>query len=129
MNKLKQEMLKIYVPSSNLDWMNYKLIKKDLTFHHIQKREHNGKKEITNGALLMPIAHQYLHLIEYKDENTYIALNKIFKYINEQQHEPTTEQRRIIEYLLREFEKVHKWDKSAKKTLIIQRKYLKRDFI
>ena len=126
MKEIKKEMLKIYKPYSDLDWMNYKLIKSEITFHHIIKREDGGRRDIENGALLMPIAHQYLHLIEYKDINTYIAINKMFEYINRQQHEPTMEQREIIEYLLREFEEKHKWDKGSKGKLMIKRKYLER---
>ena len=126
MNQIKKEMLEIYKPYSNMDWMNYKLVKKDITFHHIVKRENNGKKEISNGALLMPTGHQYLHLIECKDIDTYIALNKIFKYINNQLYEPTMEQREIIEYFLKQFEKAHKWDKGSKGNLLIKTKYLER---
>lgn len=74
----------------------------------------------------MPSAHQYLHLIEYKDIKKYDAINKIFQYINQQQHEPTKEQREIIEYMLREFEKEHKWDKGSKGKILIQKKYLDR---
>ena len=62
----------------------------------------------------MPVAHQYLHLIEYKDIETYIAINKLFKMINEQGYEPTKEQREVVEYLLKEFERVHRWDKGSK---------------
>lgn len=126
MSKLTKEMLHIYKPYSNMDWLNYKLVKADITFHHIQKRCDGGKKEISNGALIMPVAHQYLHLIECKDINTYIAINKIFKYVNQQMYEPTQEQREIIEYLLKEFESVHKYDKGSKGKLLIQRKYLER---
>ena len=74
MNKTTIEMLKIYKPISNLDWLNYKLVKKDVTFHHIIKSELGGKRVVTNGALLMPVAtcppistfnrmqrHRYLH--------------------------------------------------------------------
>lgn len=71
-------------------------------------------------------AHQYLHLIEYKDIETYNAINKIFRYVNDQEYEPTREQREIIEYLLREFEKVHKNDKNSKGKLLIQHKYKQR---
>lgn len=124
MKQIKKEMLKIYKPISNLDWLNYKLIKKDITFHHIVKREHGGKETIDNGALLMPVGHEYLHIIEYKDIDTYIAINKIFKFINQQQFEPTTEQREIIEYLLKQFEEEHKEDKTSKGKLLIQQKYL-----
>ena len=124
MKQIKKEMLKIYKPISNLDWMNYKLVKKDITFHHIRKRCDGGNEIITNGALLMPVAHQYLHLIECKDMETYIAINKIFEFVNQQQYEPTIEQRQIIEYLLKQFEKEHKWDKTSKGKLLIQQKYL-----
>lgn len=129
MEKLKIEMLKIYKPISNLDWMNYKLIKSDITFHHILKREDGGRRDIENGALLMPVAHQYLHLIEYKDIETYNAINRIFKYINQQREEPTQEQREIIEYLLKQFEEAHKWDKGSKGKLLIKHKYLEREML
>lgn len=123
MKEVTREMLKIYVPYSNMDWLNYTLVKKDLTFHHIRKREDGGKATIENGALLMPVGHQYLHLIEYKDIETYIAINKIFEVVNGQKAEPTPEQRQIIEYLLKSFEKKHKWDKGSKGKLLIKYKY------
>lgn len=126
MKQITKEMLRIYKPYSNLDWLNYKLVKKDVTFHHIQKRVDNGKREINNGALLMPIAHEYLHLIEYRDIDTYIAINQIFKFVNQQMREPTKEQREILEYLLKTFESKHKWDKNSKGKILIQRKYLER---
>ena len=126
MKEIVKEMLKIYKPISNLDWLNYKITRNKLTAHHIIKREHGGKLEMNNIALLVDVSHQYLHLIEHKDYDTYIALNKILKMINEQQHEPTQEQRELVEYLLTEFERVHKWDKGSKGRLIIQKKYLER---
>lgn len=126
MKNITREMLKIYKPISCMDWMNYKLIKGDMTAHHIIKKEHGGLLRIENIAPLRSVSHQYLHLIEYKDIETYIAINKIFKMVNEQRHEPTEEQREIIEYLLRGFEKEHKWDKGSKGKLLIQRKYLER---
>lgn len=129
MKNISKEMLKIYKPYSNLDWLNYRLVKKDITFHHIVKREYGGQREISNGALLMPVAHQYLHLIECKDIETYITINKIFRIINQQREEPTQEQREILEYLLKEFEKVHRWDKGSKGKLLLQRKYLEREQI
>ena len=130
MQNITREMLKIYKPVSNLDWLNYKIVRtSNLTFHHIKKRCDGGRKEISNGALLLGnSAHPYLHLIEYKDINTYIAINKIFEYINKQKTEPTLEQRKIIEYLLQQFEKIHRWDKGSKGKLLIQRKYLERGF-
>lgn len=127
MKDITREMLKIYKPISNLDWMNYKIVKKeDITAHHITKKEHGGKLEISNIALLLPHSHQYLHLIEHKDIEIYITLNKVFRMINNQKEEPNKEQREFIEYLLQEFEKIHKWDKGSKGKLMIRKKYLER---
>ena len=126
MKEITREMLKIYKPISGLDWMNYKIVRRDMTAHHILKKEDGGKLVFENIALLMPVAHEYLHLIECKDIETYAAINKIFKLVNEQQYEPTREQREIIEYLLREFELVHKKDTNSKGKLLIRRKYLER---
>lgn len=126
MKKVVRDMLKIYKPYSSLDWMNYKLVKKDVTFHHIHKRCDGGRLEINNGGLLMPNSHAYLHLIEFLDLDTYLALNEIFKDVNTQGYEPEYEQRLIIESLLSNFESVHRWDKGSKGKLLIKRKYLER---
>lgn len=131
MKQITREMLRIYKPLSDMDWMNYKLVKKDLTFHHIVKAEHQGKRVIENGALLMPVAlvHRYLHLIEFKDIETYKHINDIFKIVNRQEYEPTRDQREIIEYLLQDFEYKHRNDKNSKGKLLIKREYKKRFFI
>lgn len=126
MQNITREMLKIYKPRSCLDWLNYKLVKKDLTFHHIIKCEHGGKMTKENGALLMPVSHQYLHLIEYKEHEIYESINQILKFVNNQMTEPTLEQRRIIEYLLEDFEDKHLEDKNSKGKPLIKQKYLER---
>ena len=123
---VKQEMLKIYKPVSHLDWMNYKLVKDEVSYHHIIKSCDGGKKSVENGALLMPIAHQYLHLIENMEIETYARLNEMFRQINAQRSEPTPEQRAMVEYILQVFESVHRWDKGNKGKILIQKKYLKR---
>ena len=120
-------MLKIYRPLSGMDWLNYKIVRQgEMTFHHIIKRCDGGKRIIDNGALLLPLSHRYLHLIEYKDIDTYVAINKIFKFINGQRAEPTMEQREILEYLLTQFESEHRWDKGSKGKLLIKREYYQR---
>lgn len=126
MKKITREMLKIYKPYSNMDWLNYKLVKEDMTAHHIVKKSDGGLLKIENIAPLRSISHNYLHLIEYKDIETYIAINKMFKYVNQQRYEPTLEQRQIIEYFLEQFEKEHIRDKNAKGELLIKHKYLDR---
>jgi hypothetical protein len=52
MKQITREMLKIYQPLSNMDWMNYRLVRKDLTAHHILKKEDGGRLEQCNIALL-----------------------------------------------------------------------------
>ncbi|MBO7712762.1 MAG: hypothetical protein J6S85_04280 [Methanobrevibacter sp.] len=126
MDKITKEMLHIYKPFSQLDWMNYKLVRSQITFHHIEKKEEGGKRELSNGALLMPTPHQYLHLIECKDIKTYIALNKVFKIINSQLSEPNKDQREIIEYLLQDFEYKHRNDKNSKGKTLIKKEYKRR---
>lgn len=127
MGKAAEKLYNIYIPNSNLDWMNYKIDKKeDLTFHHIIKREHGGKAEVSNGALLLKKSHNYLHVIEYKDLSIYIAINKIFKIINSQLKEPNLEQRLIIESLLKDFEEQHIEDTNKKGSYLIRRKWLER---
>ena len=127
MKEITKEMLKIYKPLSNLDWMNYKLVPREVTMHHIIKREHGGKLEVPNLAILMTTAHQYLHIIEFKDIQTYNAINKMFKYINQQRREPTEEQRQIIEYLLQEFEEEHINDINSKGKRMIKTSFLRRN--
>lgn len=127
MTAITNEMLKIYIPYSSMDWMNYKLVKKDLTFHHIVKKCNGGKKEISNGALIMPVGHQYLHIIEFKDYKTYKHINDIFKLVNKQEYEPTKDQRETIEYLLMQFEKKHINDKTSKGKQLIKYSYTQRN--
>lgn len=120
-------MLKIYKPKSGMDWLNYKIVRKnDMTYHHIIKRENGGKETFDNGALLLTVPHQYLHIIEYKDIETYIAINKMFELINKQKTEPTMEQRQILEYLLKRFEYDHRDDKNSKGNSLIKYEYIKR---
>ena len=128
MREIKRQMLEIYKPYSKLDWLNYKLVRNDVTLHHIIKREDGGRKDIDNLSLIMPSGHQFLHLIECKDIETYITINKILKIINNQKAEPTIDQREIIEYLLQDFEYKHRWDKNSKGKLLIKREYIKRAF-
>lgn len=117
-------MIKIY----NLDklcFMGYTL-DKTASFHHIVKREHGGKEVIENGAVLNKTAHEYLHIIEYKDYDTFIAINKILKIINEQKDKPTIEQLQIISKLLSMFEEEHRYDKTSKNKRLIKHQYMER---
>jgi len=126
LKQITRYMIRIY----NLDklcFMGYKL-DKTASFHHLVKREHGGKEEITNGAVLNKSAHEYLHIIEYKDIDTYITINNILKLINQQKDRPTIEQYMMISKLLSAFEEEHKEDRTAKGKMLIRDKYLNRQY-
>ena len=113
MNKLKEEMIKIY-KTYTLDGMNYLIINNDITYHHIIKEENGGKVTYDNGALLTRRAHNYLHLIERIDIDIYNRINEVLKEINNNKKEPTNLQRQRIDLLLYEFE-IKNVDKIIKK--------------
>lgn len=126
MSKILHDMIHIYKPI-NLDWMNYRVVRySDLTIHHIHKKADGGPKEINNTALLIETSHQYLNIIECRDLAMYIELNKIFKTINEQRHQPTDTQRRLVEEILQQFELEHKDDRNSKGKKLIKYNYLQR---
>ena len=125
-----KEMIKYYYPYSGLDWLNYRIKDmenfSDITYHHIIARRLHSKKDMSNGALLTGVSHQYLHLIENMELQTFEELNKILKEINTQQREPYQFQREDIEGILLDFESKHKWEKNKEGVILIKKKYLKR---
>ena len=126
MDFVTRELITIYKPL-DLDWLNFKITRENpITYHHIDKREFGGKKTIDNGALLTRTSHQYLHLIESKEDKLYYAINQLLKLINKQKTPPSQEQRQIMDFLLDEFYKEHYNDTNAKGKPLIKDKYLKR---
>ena len=126
MKPITKEMLRIYKCNSGYDWMNYHLVRKETTYHHIIKRSDGGKDLLNNGALLMPKAHEYLHIIEYVHKHYYELLNMIFKIVNNQYCEPNKDQREAIEFILQDFEYHHMKDTNSKGKRLIKPEYLKR---
>ena len=93
MKDLTRAMAKEYRPRGN-DWMGYTIQAiNQLSYHHIQKKEDGGPFTWDNGALLRrDTAHEYLHIIEYKDLEIYDYINGILKQINTQGYKPTKEE-------------------------------------
>lgn len=110
------------------DFMGYKLIKNQATYHHILKKEDGGLETLENGAVLMPIPHEYLHVIEAKDYELYLLLNRMLKIINLRQSQPSLDDYRIISQILHIFEERHSKDRTKKGKQLIKRKFLERDF-
>jgi len=48
---------------------------KQLTFHHLSKREWGGQATVDNGVNLAKEPHAWLHLIETQDFETFMDLN------------------------------------------------------
>ena len=103
MKSITNKMVEIY-ETYEYDWMNYLIIDNEITFHHIKKKEDGGRLEISNGALLTPRAHKYLHFIENVDYDIYKRLNNMFKNINLREQKINEKQKLIVEYLLLKFE-------------------------
>ena len=126
MNQVKSEMLKIYKPKG-LDWLGYRITRQNpFSYHHIQKACDGGLKTIENGAILTTISHEYLNIIELKDYDIYLSLNRMLQIINNQQHSPTLEEYRIINSYLKNFEREHISDVNSKGRILIKSAYLKR---
>lgn len=111
----------------DMDWLGYKIYRKnDLDFHHIKKREDGGKFTYSNGAVLNHMDHGYLHIIEYKDLDMYVYLNMILKQINEQGYMPTKQQLIAINFVLEQFEREHCSDYNCKGQPLIKEEYTRR---
>ena len=112
----------------NIDWMGYRINKGDsLSFHQVVKKEHHGKYEMDNGALLnCNSSHPYLHLIENKDLELYIYLNNLLKNINSQREFPSKQQLLAIDAILRQFEREHCSDRNNKGKFLIKSEFYDR---
>lgn len=77
-------MLQIYKPLElGVDWMDYKIVRvSDLTFHHIKEKRHGGKRVLSNGAILVKDAHNYLNYLDRYYYEYYKQLNGLFKELN-----------------------------------------------
>lgn len=105
-------------------FMGYKVSKDNpYTFHHLKKKEHGGKEEIKNGAVLTKIAHQYLHILESRDKELYNLLNNVLWQINEQGFAPLDRQLLAIDYILRIFEEKYSNERSSSGKILIKREY------
>lgn len=126
MKSVTRELINIYKPKG-IDWMGYDIRTiHDLTYHHIQKKEDGGPFTLDNGALLHgDTSHEYLHIIETRDLDMYIYINKILKAINEQGYRPSREQLLLIRDVLLSFEREHDRDENSKGKLLIKTRYIK----
>lgn len=133
MDAVTKEMVKIYkIKKIGLDFMGYRVDKtNNISFHHlIIPNRLGGKREISNGAILMQgqhrsesNSHDYLHLIEKLDY-------EIFCFITSEMLDQNIKGRLDIENLkqirglLQYFEREHINDRGNKGKLLIKPNYL-----
>lgn len=121
MKNITRLMIDIY----HLDdycFMGYTL-NKHATFHHLVKKENGGKEIIQNGAVLNPIAHEYLHIIECKDYDIFNYINVILLKEN-QQGFVSIQDIRTIDQLLKIFEKEYAKATTSKGKRLIKKEYI-----
>lgn len=121
MKEITRQMIRIY-GLKEFDFMGYKLIKNNATFHHLIKKENGGRETIDNGAVLMPVSHSYLHLIEFKNFDIYYSINSIMKICNKKGC-INKEDLLVISELLHMFEDEHKNDLTSKRKRLIKNEF------
>lgn len=99
MNTVLCQLMRIF-ETKNLDWMGYKVSKKNpYTFHHIVERRHGGKLTIENGAILTRIAHDHLNYLEAYVPEAYDDWQRFFRYINSKREPLTKEDYELIKLI------------------------------
>ena len=124
MKEVTRYMIHLYKPKGN-DWIGYKLdTNRQLSYHHLQKKEDGGKYTLENGALLRAdTGHEYLHIIESRDFDMYLYINNLLKAINSQGSAPTKRQLMAVRAILEQFEREHCSDRTSKGKRLIKDKY------
>lgn len=129
MKEVTRLMINQYkIKKLGFDFMGYSLQKRDIyTFHHlIIPKRNNGKETIENGAILCgETSHPYLHLIEAKDYERFLAITS--EMIDENiKGKLDIENILIIHDILKSFEKEYSNVRTKKGKPLIKEEYTKR---
>lgn len=133
-----REITKLMIREFNIkklgyDFMGFRLNKGDIaTFHHLIV-PHRNCKELglgegytrENGAILFTTSHEYLHLIESKDEEIFNLITSEMIDENIKGYLDTYNLMKIND-LLNYFEREHENDRSKKGKMLIKREYYNR---
>ncbi len=134
MREITKEMIEYYkIMKLKIDFMSYEVAKKNtLSFHHLivpkcQCRE-NGLGEgylWWNGAILnQSTSHDYLHLIEAKDYDMFLAITSEMIDENIKGYLDRENLLRIRD-ILEQFEREHCSDRGKKGNLLIKDSYIR----
>ena len=135
MREITREMIKEYkLMKLGYDFMGYEIKnKQDLSFHHLIVPRRNckalglGEGYLKwNGAILnQNTSHDYLHLIEAKDYDMFLAITSELIDENVKGHLDIDNLRRIHD-ILKCFEREHSNDRSKKGKVLIKQEYMRR---
>ena len=135
MREITKEMIKLYnIKKLGYDFMGYTFRNiNELSFHHLIvphrdcKREGLGEGYLEwNGAILnQNTSHDYLHLIEAKDYDMFLAITSELIDENVKGHLDIDNLRRIHD-ILKCFEREHSNDRSKKGKVLIKQEYMRR---
>lgn len=135
MREITKQMIEYYkIMELGYDFMSYPVLKKNiLSFHHSMVPRRNCKAAGLgegylwwNGAILnQPTSHEYLHLIESKDYDMFLAITSEMIDQNFKGYLDRENLLRIRD-ILEQFEREHCSDRSKKGNLLIKDNYLRR---
>lgn len=135
MRAITKQMIKHYkIMKLKIDFMGYEVSKiNTLSFHHLIVPHRDCKTKGLgegylwwNGAILnQPTSHEYLHLIEAKDYDMFLAITSEMIDENVKGYLDRENLLRIRD-VLEQFEREHCSDRGKKGNLLIKDSYLKR---
>lgn len=135
MREITREMIKEYrLMKLGYDFMGYDITNKNnLSFHHLIVPHRNckamglgeGYLEWNGTILNQNTSHDYLHLIEAKDYDMFLAITSELIDENVKGHLDIDNLRRIHD-ILECFEKEHYNDRSKKGKVLIKQEYVRR---
>ena len=135
MREITKQMIEHYkIMKLKMDFMGYEVFEKNtLSFHHLIVPRRNCKSVGLgegylwwNGAILnQPTSHEYLHLIETKDYDMFLAITSEMIDQNIKGYIDRENLLRIRD-VLEQFEREHCSDRGKKGNLLIKDTYLKR---
>lgn len=99
MNTVLNQLIRIF-EQKNIDWMGYKVTKKNpYTYHHILERRYGGKLSIDNGAILTRDAHDHLNYLEAYVPEAYDDWQRFFRYVNAKKRPLTKEDYELMKMI------------------------------
>ena len=115
MNEDIRIMMEIY-GTYQYDWLGDEFKSpKELTRHHIVKREYGGENGISNYALLTHSSHSFMHYLEDNFYKEYNYLNTMFLELNRSVNPPSSEYYEEVHRVVKRIKKIMKNNKTLRR--------------